>query len=308
VRPSSSTVAAAESPTFVGFGSTDRATLNALRRPHRRFAPLMSPTVNWGITVSGYGFTEALPGFTHLRAAERVSFANYYVTTEGDLGALRWDLPHRLLTFDASTFIVQASAIHITHLPLVNEYVMDRIRALPFRCNRTAASVVNTTARGLFQSSSNVLSSTDPLLAPSDFVRRKAVDIFTAAVEETFEDGMESNFSQSLATLLKAHGTAALAAVEDLILSPETNVEVAVEAARLLGAADDPTSRSQRRAFLEKLLSLPSVRIRHAAASGLAAMDDPGSLPALAGAIEREDNRRLRQYLRLVVDQLERAK
>jgi hypothetical protein len=116
---------------------------------------------------------------------------------------------------------------------------------------------------------------------------------------------MQSSFARNLFALLKSEGYNALQAAEELIRSPETNKDVAFEATRLLGSVDDPGSHIARRKFFEELLDSTPVHLRHAAASGLAAMDDPAALSAVERATANERNGRLKSYLTLVVDQLQ---
>ena len=154
-----------------------------------------------------------------------------------------------------------------------------------------------------------LLNSTDRLQGASRLVESKFAEAVALAGKEWFEDGVESEFSRALSTLLHTYRDAAIAPVETFFISPSANVEVAVEAARWLGRVDHPASRHYRRTLLEKvLLNAPSTRLRHGAASGLAAMDDPFSLPAVVEASNRESNQRLRRFLQLVVDQLERTR
>jgi hypothetical protein len=154
----------------------------------------------------------------------------------------------------------------------------------------------------------SVLHSFDILSFGPGAIRQKAAAVFASGGEEILEDGMESSFTRNLSALLKEQGQNALLAVEDLVRSPETNRELAFEATRLLGALDDSWSLTLRRKFLEELLDSTSVRLRHAAASGLAAMDDPAALSAVERAVINEQNERLKKYLALVVQQLQQQR
>jgi hypothetical protein len=155
----------------------------------------------------------------------------------------------------------------------------------------------------------DTLSSTDPTAGISRLVGSKFVEAVASAEQEWFEDGVESQFFRTLSALVHAYGDVAVATMETFLGSPVSNTEVAVEAAQWLGEVDHPTSYQYRRTLLEKvLLSAPSTRLRHGAAAGLAALDDPSSLPVVREALQRETNRRLRHFLQLVVDQLERTR
>jgi hypothetical protein len=179
------------------------------------------------------------------------------------------------------------------------------ISTLPFP---TTVQVFNLGAAEPSGSLSGLLSSTDPTLGISKRVESKLAEAVDLARDEWFEDGTESQFSRSLSTLLYTYGDATVAALETFLGSPSSNIEVAVEAAQWLGEADHSQSHHYRRTLLEKLLlSASSTRLRHGAAAGLAAIDDPASLPALREAREHEGNRRLQHYLELVIEQLERT-
>jgi hypothetical protein len=154
----------------------------------------------------------------------------------------------------------------------------------------------------------SILHSFDVLSGISSAVGKATAAVFASGSEEVLEDGVESSFARDLEALLRAHGHSALLAVEDLIRAPETNKELAFEATRMLGSVDDAKSHDLRRKFLEELLDSAVARLRHAAASGLAAMDDPASLSAIERAAVKESNGLLRKYLARVADQLLRRK
>jgi hypothetical protein len=142
--------------------------------------------------------------------------------------------------------------------------------------------------------------------------RRLVESRFTAAVAfaagEWFEDGTESTFARTLTNLLFAFGAGAISVVERYLASPDANIEIAVEAAQWLGEVVDPDTREYRRALLEKtLIGASTARLRHGAAAGLAALDDPASMPVVAEALRAESNRALLTFLELLVDQLGRT-
>lgn len=150
--------------------------------------------------------------------------------------------------------------------------------------------------------------STDVVLGVPSLVESKLSEATALAAGEWFEDGVESKFCRTLSSLLYGYGVPTVAAVEKFVRSPSSNIEIAVEAAQWLGEVDHAASQRYRRTFLESLLGSASARLRHGAAAGLASMDDPSSLPAVREALNHESNRRLRNFLELVVDQLERTR
>jgi hypothetical protein len=160
-----------------------------------------------------------------------------------------------------------------------------------------------------FSAAPGLFNSTDAVLGISRTVESKLAGVFAEARHAWFEDGVESEFSRALSMLIHTYGDAVVSAAETLLSSRSTNIEVAIEAAHTLGEVDHPASLRYRRSLLEKLLlTAPSVRRRQGAAAGLASMDDPSSLVAVTQAFDRESNQRFRQYLQLVMDQLERTR
>lgn len=131
--------------------------------------------------------------------------------------------------------------------------------------------------------------------------------LFEAAKEQDFEDGMESEFSKKLASLVKKYGNAAMKVVADLVIHERVNAEVASEALRWLGRMDHPTSCHFRRWLLERSLGCSSAMVRDGAALGLASLDDPHAIPYLKQAILRENYTELREDMEQVLVQLEHA-
>jgi hypothetical protein len=177
------------------------------------------------------------------------------------------------------------------------------------KCNLTFSVRDFAAAAQPISASPGLLSSTDALLGISPVVESRLATMFAEARHAWFEDGVESEFSRAFSTLIHTYGDTAVSAVETLLSSPSINTEVAIEAEHELGELDHPPSLRYRRSLLERLLvTARSVRLRHGAAAGLASMDDPASLAAVSAAYAHEANQRLRQYLQLVVEQLERTR
>lgn len=226
-------------------------------------------------------------------------------------------------TADGSGWIVfqslgpQMTAITLEHADVVTAGRPIKWPAsdptLNFSCQATAGTVL-VSHHGIIgkriEPRPGLLSSTDARLGVFGFIESKLAKAVAAAQHEWFEDGIESQFVRALTALVHTYGDAAISALEVLLGSPHTNVEVAVEAAEWLGEVAHPGSHRHRRNLLEKVLltASNSARLRHGAAAGLAAMNDRSSIPAVAEAREREGNRRLRQFLELVGDQLERTR
>lgn len=128
--------------------------------------------------------------------------------------------------------------------------------------------------------------------------------IFFAAREEVFEDGMDSVFSRQLVDFMQNHGRPAIDILSDLLLLEQVNAEVAGEALRHVGYLEHPSTRLVRRRLLERCLYGSSARVRDGAILGLAGMDDPQSIPYVEQAVERESIAELQEDMQAVLEQL----
>lgn len=128
-----------------------------------------------------------------------------------------------------------------------------------------------------------------------------------AAKEETFESGVESNFSRELFSLISEYGNIAIEVLANLITTNNIDEEVASEVLLSLGRVDHLASYSFRLWLLERSLSLPSLMVRDSAALGLAYLDDPHSIPYLKAAIEREECKEVLRVMKKVLIQLEKT-
>ena len=129
-------------------------------------------------------------------------------------------------------------------------------------------------------------------------------ELFVAARDEIFEDGMESNFSRKLSVLIEEHKDQAIYFAEEYLDSEEVDEEVASELLRQLGhSGHEPTYRS-RLNLLVQGLSSESAMVRDGAILGLASMDDPGVIPEVKEAVKREKDPELRDDMHAVLEQL----
>ncbi len=128
--------------------------------------------------------------------------------------------------------------------------------------------------------------------------------VFEQGAEEKFEDGMESEFSRELESLVKAYGAASKPILARLLEDASISPAVWAEALRCLGRLDDPASREARLWVLEKGLTSPFLIIRDGAALGLASMDDPSAIPYLQLAVDSERVPELRTDMEQVLSQL----
>ena len=128
--------------------------------------------------------------------------------------------------------------------------------------------------------------------------------IFFAAREEVFEDGMDSVFSRQLVSFMERHSRLAIDILSDLLILEKVNAEVAGEALRHVGHIEHAPTRLVRRRLLERCLFDSSARVRDGAILGLASMDDPGAIPYIEQAVERESIAELREDMQDVLEQL----
>ena len=140
----------------------------------------------------------------------------------------------------------------------------------------------------------------------SETIGRRLTVVFSTS-DETFEDGVENTFSTNLLSFVKTHGSDAMEAISNLILSENVKGEVASEALRWLGRVHDPKTYLERRWLLERSLFSSSPKTRDGAALGLASLDDPHAVPYVERAIEGEGVEPLRADMKQVLDQLVKA-
>jgi len=136
-------------------------------------------------------------------------------------------------------------------------------------------------------------------------IRKRIEALFGAAKEEFFEDGMESEFSRGLVSLVRQYSNRAIDVLVHLLGSDQVNAEVASEALRWLGRMDHPPSYYSRLWLLERSLRCSSARVRDGAALGLSFLDDPDAITYLKQTIEREPVEELRRDMEQVLAQLE---
>jgi len=124
------------------------------------------------------------------------------------------------------------------------------------------------------------------------------------AEHEELEIGIQSTFSRQLLTLFAEHGANAVEALGEVLRDKLASDTVMVMLLRQLGRIRQESSRPMRRKLLSDLLRARSVQVRHAAATGLAELDDPEAIPALELARNRERHEQPREHFELVLEQL----
>lgn len=156
--------------------------------------------------------------------------------------------------------------------------------------------------RGEFQAeadSSTIAAAVDPALL------QKVKDLFEKGASEFFHDGVDSNFSRSLLTLLGSRGADALAAIAEYLSWNEGHPEVVSEALRWIAEVGGPETLPKRWSILRRGLKSRSPVVRDGAILGFAALDDRRAYPLLLEARESEQIRELRLLIESVAARLE---
>ncbi len=133
----------------------------------------------------------------------------------------------------------------------------------------------------------------------------KVEALFEVAMDEIFEDGVESQFSRQLVSYIRSYGDAAMEAIADLIVYERANQEVISEALRWVGVMDHPPTHNYRLWLLERSLQSSSARVRDGALLGLVYLEDPHAMTYLKRAIEKEQCGELRRDMETSLAQLE---
>jgi hypothetical protein len=136
-------------------------------------------------------------------------------------------------------------------------------------------------------------------------VYHRVILIFSSALDESFEDGMESHFSRDLEKIISQYAFRSVNALITILLDPATNEELVSEALRVLSRINQPETYNIRLWLLEQSLRNYSARIRDSAIIGLSSFDDPKSISTLKEAIQKETCPELREDMRQVLRQLE---
>lgn len=140
---------------------------------------------------------------------------------------------------------------------------------------------------------------------PDEGIRESLETLFARAVDEVFEDGMDSEFSRELINLVKLYGEPAVDIIASLITFEQVNAEVASEALRWLARMDDPGTYYSRRWLLERCLSSASLWVRDGAILGLNSLNDRHAVPYLREAVSRERCGELRKDIKDIEEMLQ---
>lgn len=139
----------------------------------------------------------------------------------------------------------------------------------------------------------------------SSIVERELSFFLFAGREQTFEDGIESEFSQNFVRIITRYKKIALDSLQKLIESNSINAEVLAEALRWLPRIQDPLTYNQRLSLVTRCLFLPWSRVRDAATLALSSLADQSAVSALKRAIELETVEELRADMEQALTYLE---
>ena len=140
-----------------------------------------------------------------------------------------------------------------------------------------------------------------------DDVREKILNLLASGANESFEDGMTSEFSkefQKLVLDLKESVHSILGLIEEALVDPEANPVVVGEAYRWLGQMDDEETHEERRKIMERGLRHERTAARDGAILGISFLGDTESLEPLLKAYEEESSSELKADIMQVIDQL----
>jgi len=147
--------------------------------------------------------------------------------------------------------------------------------------------------------SSTLAAGVDPVLL------QNVKDLFEKGASEFFHDGMDSNFSRSLLSLLGSRAADALSAIAEYLSGNEGNPEVVSEALRWVAEFGGPDTLPKRWSILRRGLKSRFPVVRDGAILGFAALDDPRAHSLLLEARESEQIRELQLLIERVAARLE---
>ena len=148
--------------------------------------------------------------------------------------------------------------------------------------------------------SSTLAAAIDPVLL------QNVKDLFEKGATEFFHDGVDSNFSQSLLSLLGSRGADALSAIAEYLSWNEGDPEVVSEALRWMAEFGGADTLPKRWSILRRGLRSRSPVVRDGAILGFATLDDPRAHSLLLEARESEQILELQLLIERVAARLER--
>jgi len=139
-------------------------------------------------------------------------------------------------------------------------------------------------------------------------VEKKAKEIFFSDINETFEDGVESEFSRKLSRFIIRYGSFAVHNITNLLLNKRVNNEVMAEALRWIGQMTHSFTIAQRLSLLHRALFSSSPRVRDGAVIGISYIGDRSSSLFLKQATNQEKIPELRADMETTLKYLSEGK
>ena len=142
---------------------------------------------------------------------------------------------------------------------------------------------------------------------PSDTeARSKTQAILLQAMEEVFEDGVESRLSRDIESLIRECGIAAIDALRQIGVDDEARPSVIAEVLRTLGRFEDDATREARFKVLSHFLGHRSPVVRNGAFIGLSETEDQRAVAAIRQALAQERNRDLKRFMEKTLTRMSR--
>ena len=148
------------------------------------------------------------------------------------------------------------------------------------------------------------MATAEPQPAGTGKLTQEFVRYINEARNERFEDGMESRFSERVRKSILSGGTNAVSAWAQALTFRDNAYETTEEFLRIIGDMRDQESHEKRREVLTTMLQHGKPAVRDAAGLGIAALNDPSTLPGVKEALDAESEEWVRRGLRQVAEQL----
>lgn len=136
-------------------------------------------------------------------------------------------------------------------------------------------------------------------------IEEKLDSLLETALEEVFEDGMDSRFSRDLLRFFDLYNLEGMRLLSSRAAAESISPRALGEVLRILGRSEVRATQRERFWLLARCLFHSSPVVRDAAGLGLASLGDKNAIPYIHKAIEREPILELKRDLDLVIADLE---
>ena len=203
----------------------------------------------------------------------------------------------------SSLFVVAslaATTILLPHQPAYSSYLVNDENNAVFEEHVGSDVLLNRTSTSI-----DVEAKTNQGLANE--VKQLVQKICLNAKHEDFQDGIKTDFRNSLGSLIKKYEDAILIVLTDFFNDPFRDVETLAEVLMVVGNNSQYLSRHNSFQFINLGLLDNEPIIRDSAALAFSDIDDPSVIPFLQKAIEREKFNSLKKDFQDIIDELEEA-